>query len=55
MQFKTSYHVYPINLAKTKKRIICIVGEGTWNPSPSDTLLVGVLMSRKYLDGNLKI
>lgn len=55
MQFKTSYHVYPINLAKTKKRIICIVGEGTWNPSPSDTLLVGVLMRRKYLDGNLKI
>lgn len=48
MQFKTSYHAHPIKLAKTNKRIICIVGEGTWNPSPSDILLVGVLMRRKY-------
>lgn len=55
MQFKTSYHAHPIKLAKTNKRRICIVGEETWNPSPSDILLVGVLMRRKYLDSNLEI
>jgi hypothetical protein len=45
----------PIKLAKSKWQVAYIVGEGTWNPALCDTLLVTVLIRKKYLEGKLEI